>query len=123
MYGYLAMRAGVCAVVLCGIVCVCVSLCRCAGRVLLLEVNPDPGLSMFHVMPPGGAVAVGSMPFECGGAVEVEEDYEVPVPPPGHLSVPSLEPPFTKRPTAMMKQGYVRILTLAAPAVEEGDGK
>jgi hypothetical protein len=44
----------------------------CAGKVCILEVNPDPGLSMYHVLPPTRAadgtpcVVPGSVLHEFG---------------------------------------------------------
>jgi hypothetical protein len=92
---------------------------------------------MFHVLPPTGVVAPGSMvinlkpgrewPTTGDETAEHDDDGEddeftVPVPPPGHLSVPSLDSPFLKSAAHMIRSGYIKIASLsviAAPGEPE----
>jgi hypothetical protein len=77
---------------------------------------------MFHVMPPTGSVTPGSMRIElrpdCHWPSLASEDsddddeFQVPVPPPGHLSIPSMESPFGKTKSDLIRGGYMRIASL-----------
>lgn len=91
-------------------------------------MNPDPGLSMFHVMPPSGTVIPGSMPFELAGSASIraalaasEEGDLVTVPaiaaavalPEGHLSVPNPPiDPFTTTIEEFSRLGFQPVLQL-----------